>query len=79
PNPFRASADVRFELPRAGGMNLSVYDVSGRRVRTLMSGPHAAGGHAAAWAPAPGEAPGVYFLRLSAGRESLTRKVTVLR
>jgi subtilisin family serine protease len=79
PNPVRGSGGVRFEIPRTADVTLVVYDVSGRRVRTLVRGPRPAGDHRAIWMPAPGEAPGVYFVRLSTGRESLTRKVTVLR
>jgi subtilisin family serine protease len=80
PNPLRDRAGVRYGLPRAGEVTVSVYDVSGRLVRTLVRGPRSAGTHTAEWAPeGPGAAPGVYFVRMSAGGGSLTRKVTVLR
>jgi subtilisin family serine protease len=81
PNPLRDRADVRYALPRPGEVTIAVYDVSGRWVHTLVHGPRGAGSHAAAWSPAVagGAAPGVYFFRISAGRDTLTRKVTVLR
>lgn len=36
PNPFNPMTWVRFELPRAGHVDLAVYDLAGRRVRTLL-------------------------------------------
>ncbi|HMB71408.1 MAG TPA: CRTAC1 family protein, partial [bacterium] len=42
PNPFGSSTEVRFELPRPGRVRLRVYDVVGRRVRTLLDGPREA-------------------------------------
>jgi subtilisin family serine protease len=81
PNPLRDRAGVRYDLPRAAEVTLAVYDVSGRLVRTLVRGPRPAGIHTAEWGPAtgPGVQPGVYFVRISAGGGSLTRKATVLR
>jgi hypothetical protein len=62
-------------------VTIAVYDVSGRLVHSIVRGPRGAGSHAAAWSPAVegGAAPGVYFFRISDGRDTLTRKATVLR
>ncbi|MBI5168665.1 MAG: metallophosphoesterase [Candidatus Eisenbacteria bacterium] len=49
PAPFTSGTDVVWELPRAGAASLMVYDVAGRRVRTLASGRHAAGEHVTHW------------------------------
>ncbi len=49
PSPFRAGAAIRFSLAQAGEAGLCVFDVSGRRVRTLVDGPLEAGEHAITW------------------------------
>jgi glucose/arabinose dehydrogenase len=68
PNPFHDATTISYTLDRLAPVNLAVYDVQGRRVRTLTSGLRPAGEHAVRWdglddegVPAAG---GVYFLRL---------------
>jgi hypothetical protein len=79
--PLRGDARVAFDLPREADVRLDVYDVSGRRVRVLASGPHAAGRHDVAWDRRNGDgsrvASGVYFVRLQAEYGLRTRKVVV--
>jgi hypothetical protein len=77
PNPFFARTTIHFELARREPASLRVYDLSGRRVRTLAEGTLEAGVHQAIWngrddAGRALEA-GLYFCRLDAGpvRESL--------
>lgn len=86
PNPAAhgAATHVRFGLRERSHVALSVFDVSGRRVRTLVNATQESGLHAAQW-DAKNEAgaevaPGVYFLRLDAGsRVMVTARVTRLR
>jgi hypothetical protein len=79
PNPVRAAATVRFALPSQGPVSLSVYDLQGRQVATILRQQHfPAGRHeipltAAAWKE------GFYFLRLEAGGAEATRKFVVIR
>jgi type IV secretory pathway protease TraF len=79
PNPFATSTVLRYRLPRDANVTLEVIDLAGQRVRTLERGLLLAGDHVATWDghDARGErrAPGVYFVRLSDGASSLTRKV----
>lgn len=49
PNPFNPRTALRFELPQAGFVRLSVYDVAGHRVRTLIEDSLPSGSHEAAW------------------------------
>jgi hypothetical protein len=83
PNPFRPETTIRFALPEAGDARLAVYDVTGRAVRELANGPRAAGRHTVTWDGQDRDgnrvAAGVYFYRLTAGGEVLTRKMTVLK
>lgn len=83
PNPAGlAGAAIRFALPRAAHAELAIYSLDGRRVRTLLSGPVAAGYRTVSWnglsdAGKP-VASGVYFYRLVAGGLSQSRKLVVL-
>jgi hypothetical protein len=79
PSPFTRTTQVRFGLPRASEVSLKVYNLSGREVRTLVSGRRPAGVHTASWDAGEGVPPGVYFLRLEADGRSLTRRALVLR
>jgi dipeptidyl aminopeptidase/acylaminoacyl peptidase len=82
PNPFRASTTVRFALPAPGRADLVVFDVAGRRVRTLVSGELNAGVHAPVWDGRDDAgrrvAAGVYFVRLKADGFDATRKAVRL-
>ena len=68
PNPFNPVTTIRFELPEASDLRLTVYDVSGRVVRTLADGTLPAGPHQVRWEgrDASGRAApsGLYFYRL---------------
>ena len=49
PNPFNASTDIRYALPRGSRIELTVYDLLGQRIRTLVEGMQPAGWHTARW------------------------------
>ncbi|HUK62728.1 MAG TPA: FlgD immunoglobulin-like domain containing protein, partial [Dongiaceae bacterium] len=83
PNPFRAATTIRFGLSRPGAVRLELFDLSGRRVRTLADAVMAPGEHVATWdgrddhgAPA---ASGVYFLRLVTPATTYHARVVALR
>jgi hypothetical protein len=83
PNPLRSQTWLRFRLAAPGRVTALIVDVAGRRVRQLLDGPLPPGDHTIAWdgrdeagAPVPG---GVYLMALSAGGESATAKLAVLR
>ena len=75
PNPFRGSAQIRFRLPEPAVVSLSLFDVSGRSVATLID----RRSEPAGWHEAPldgrGLAIGIYFCRLDVGRDSRTVKL----
>ncbi len=49
PNPFNPGTTIPFSLPSTGTVNLAIYDISGRVVRTLVTEPKTAGEHVASW------------------------------
>ncbi len=78
PNPTRGTAMVAYELPSTGPARLVLLDLLGREVAVLAEGEQAAGRHTAAF-DVSGLAPGVYVVRLSAGAQTATRRVVVVR
>jgi len=84
PNPFGRSTVIRYELPTAAPVHLTVHNASGRTVRTLVHGEHRGRGpHAVRWDGrndgGRDVAAGVYFYRLVAGGETLTAKMIFLK
>lgn len=82
PNPFTRECRVEYSLARDATVRLDVFDVSGRRVRTLASGNVSAGVGVEVWDgrnDEGGHAPGgVYFVMLDAGGVRETKKIVYL-
>ncbi len=82
PNPSSGAIRVRLGLPREGPAELSVFDLAGRLVARVSTGPRSAGWHDLAWDGRDRNgrpvASGVYFLRLDAS-ERMSRRFVVLR
>ncbi len=79
PNPLvGAGATVSFTLPRAGSVDLALFDIAGRRVATLAQGVMPAGAYTRAW-DAQGVRDGVYFVRLRADGLEVARKAVLRR
>jgi flagellar hook assembly protein FlgD len=83
PNPARSATTITFDVVEAGNASLEVFDLAGRRVRTLYDGPADAGAHEISWnldddagRPVP---PGVYLYRLESGGESTYRRLVTAR
>ncbi|MBZ0268847.1 right-handed parallel beta-helix repeat-containing protein, partial [bacterium] len=87
PNPFRASTRLDYALPQPAVVDLTVFDVRGRRVATLFEGAKPAGLHSETWSGRNSQGSvaqaGIYFVRLSAqgpgGTERRTQKILRLR
>ncbi|HSQ59625.1 MAG TPA: PQQ-dependent sugar dehydrogenase [Acidobacteriota bacterium] len=81
--PFRDALSMRLELPRAARVDVDVYDVQGRRVRSLHQGALPAGLHPIRWdgtsASGRAAASGVYFVRARADGRSESRSVVLIR
>lgn len=78
PNPFNPSTEISFTLPEAARVSLVVYDVTGRRVATLIAEHRERGKHMVTW-NARGVASGIYYCRLQAGGQSEVRKMILLK
>jgi hypothetical protein len=78
PNPFNPSTIISFSLPRSVEIDLVVYDVLGREIAALAQGRYPAGYHQVSWNAAD-QPSGVYFYRLSAGDQTSTRKMLLIK
>ncbi len=78
PNPFNPSTTVTYALDRAGSVEMSVYDMTGRIVQTLVDGMRPAGNHEVRF-DAGGLPTGTYLYRLRVGTETLTETMTFVR
>lgn len=83
PNPLRTATRITFELEAPGEVHLDVFDVQGRRVRTVIAERRPAGPGEASWdghndggRPVPA---GSYFYRIRSGIRTATGKVVVTR
>jgi len=84
PNPFNPETTIKFFLPEAGLAELTIYDLQGRKVDTLLNCYLERGEHQRVWTGIDGRgssiSSGVYFLQLSLDqRSSVTRKVLLLK
>lgn len=84
PNPFHLSGSttIRYFIPSGNRkVYLAVYDVAGRRVATLVDEVQQAGHYTVSWDGRNSRggtvAPGIYFCRLTLGREKIARKIVV--
>jgi len=78
PNPFNPSTEIRFTIPAAGQVQLTVYDVLGREVAVLVNRELAAGSHTATF-DAAGLTSGMYLYRLETAGQQMTRSMMLVK
>lgn len=78
PNPLGSRGEVRYTLPDEGPIEVSLFDAGGRLVRAVAAGPRTQGPHEESFS-VDGLPNGVYFIRLTTGLGSLSRKVLVVQ
>lgn len=78
PNPFNPATSVAWVMPAAGNARVELFDLGGRRVRTLADGVYG-GGRQELRLDGAGLASGAYLLRLSAAGERRQQKVLLLK
>lgn len=83
PNPFNPSTEIRFQLPEAGNVELTVFNTLGQEVITLAQGTYEAGVHSVVWNARDkygNQVPsGLYIYRITAGNFVQERKMMLLK
>lgn len=85
PNPLVSGGmtTIKFSLPRAENVTIRVYDVSGRRIKTLTNGVRHPGHHFVTWdgknERGAQVAPGIYFYQMKCGDKIQSKKIVLLR
>jgi len=78
PNPFNPSTSIQYSLRTSGRIKLSVFDILGRRVATLVDGFQTSGAHEIRF-DAHALVSGLYLYSLETGSAKLTRTMTIVR
>ena len=78
PNPFNPTTTISFTLPEASKVNLTVFDMNGREVATLVNGQRDAGHHSVSF-DATNLSSGVYFYTLTAGANVANGKMALVK
>ncbi len=83
PNPFNPKTTIAFEIDRPREVELAVYSITGKRIRTLLDESRGAGQHEVVWdgRDSDGEAlgSGVYFYKLDDGEQVVARRMLLLK
>ena len=83
PNPFNPSTTLKFQLPKASDVRLTIYSILGQKVRTLLNSRLEAGYHEIQWDGRNDrgiqQASGLYIYRFTAGSFSKTLKMTFMK
>ncbi|RQV96431.1 T9SS C-terminal target domain-containing protein [bacterium] len=77
PNPFNSTVKLSYELPVSGDVSLSIYNLAGQKVATIVDDRVAAGTYEVSWTPEV--ASGVYFAQLNALALTKTAKLLYLK
>jgi cyclomaltodextrinase / maltogenic alpha-amylase / neopullulanase len=83
PNPFNPATAIQYDLEKEAEVRMEIFDLAGRRVKTLVAGSRPPGRHLAAWdgirADGLPAASGIYLCRFQAGAAVQTRKMILMR
>jgi len=83
PNPFNPSTTIAYSLQQAGEVEIKIFDLQGRKVRSLVRANQPAGEYSVVWdgRDAAGQAvsSGTYFYQIEAGEFQSTRRMLLLR
>ena len=78
PNPFNPSTTINYSLPKAGYVKLTVYNILGSKVATLVDG-HKSAGNFSVQFNGSNLASGIYLYRLESGSYNATKKLILLK
>ena len=83
PNPFNPTTTLKYDLPEDAMVNITIYDMMGRRIKTLVNGPKSAGYRLVIWDATndygrPVSA-GIYLYQIQVGEFTQTKKMVLFK
>ncbi len=78
PNPFNPTTTIQYTLPHKANVKLTVYNILGQKVTTLVNTEQSAGEYSVKWDGALA-ASGMYFYKLNTGETSISKKMILLK
>ena len=78
PDPFTSGTTISYSIPETTHVELTVYDISGRIIKTLVNNTQDAGSYSVNW-NCENELPGLYFYKIKAGSFTEVKKCSLLR
>jgi hypothetical protein len=83
PNPFNPATEIRYQLPEQSEVRLSVFNMLGQEVRTLVQGSQMPGTYVVRWDGTNNNglsvSSGIYLYKISAGRHAVSKKMIFLK
>lgn len=78
PNPFNPVTNISIDIPVDSNVSLDIYDISGRKIESLVDMNLDAGSHTYSW-DAANQSSGIYFIKFVAGEYVATQKITLMK
>ncbi len=78
PNPFKQSTVIKFQVSKLSFVKISIYNANGRKIKTIINEVMIPGYHTVKW-NANNNNPGIYFIKISSGKFSDTRKCLLMK
>jgi hypothetical protein len=78
PNPFNSRTEILYFLPEQARISIDIFDILGRKIRTLEEGLKPAGDHRAVW-NAGDQVSGIYFYRISTRHQVQVKKMMLIK
>jgi hypothetical protein len=78
PNPFNPTTTISYQIAETGHVNISVYNINGQLVETLINERITEGFYSTIW-NANNISSGLYFYKLAAGNQTITKKMLLLK
>jgi GH35 family endo-1,4-beta-xylanase len=78
PNPFNPTTQIKYDIPKSSDVKVSVFDITGRLIQTLVNGQKASGSHTVTF-NASSISSGVYFYRIEAGSYVNVKRMMLIK
>ena len=78
PNPFNPSISIDFSIDKIGFIELSIYDIQGKKVATLLQNYLNVGSYSAEWVPESNISSGLYFVRLENSNDNISASEKIM-